>query len=621
MKTSPLARVVLFAWTLSLCSAAAAQECVGCTPLSDLGAGLYQGQYMGGLYPGGLNTPPSAHRMAAIAAGAQIVPLDAAGSAAPDGIVGMVSITMSNANQEFSAFERHADQDWIRGAQVAVINGAQGGQALDGIANPNAPYWSNLDMRLTAAGLSSQQVQVVWLKMAQGSVPDTSFPNHADSLKVDATTVLQNLKTRFPNLQIAYLSSRIYGGYAQNPQRGEPLSYETGFATKWLIEDQINGVASLNHAAGAGPVVAPLLLWGPYLWANGNVPRSDGLLWLPSDMEGDGVHPSEDGEQKVAGLLQDFFRWDSLSGRWYGRPEGSRLHTREAIADAMIDTAQPSQNFGSGTELRIGESNRRSFMKFDLSGISGTITRAKLSFRVPSNLTNSPGTTVRGVSSTSWEEGTITAANAPAIDGALHGSLPTLSRGTATSVDVTPDVLAANGGLVSFALAVDNASSPGKVYMSRETGVAPRLVLTVIAACDDPAISFCPATENSTGQSSVLALLGSASLTSNDMSLESTLLPASQFALFFYGFNTTQAAFGDGTRCISGGIQRLNPPTASSVTGNLSRALDFSTAPFGSGPTAVIAGDTVNFQCWYRDPAGGPGGFNLSGGVQVRICP
>ena len=31
---------------------------VGRTPINDLGTGLYLGQYQGGLYPNGLNTPP-----------------------------------------------------------------------------------------------------------------------------------------------------------------------------------------------------------------------------------------------------------------------------------------------------------------------------------------------------------------------------------------------------------------------------------------------------------------------------------------------------------------------------------------------------------------------------------
>jgi hypothetical protein len=49
---------------------------------------------------------------------------------------------------------------------------------------------------------------------------------------------------------------------------------------RWLIQDQIEGDAALNYDASRGPVKAPLLMWGHYLWADGTTPRqSDGLVW------------------------------------------------------------------------------------------------------------------------------------------------------------------------------------------------------------------------------------------------------------------------------------------------------------------------------------------------------
>ena len=599
----------------------AAQACSGCTPLTDLGPGLYLGQYEGGLYAGGANTPPPAHRADALSAAAEVLPRDAAGAVDPDGWIGFLSITMSNANQEFSAYERRVDQDALRNARVAVVNGAEGGQALDVIANPAAPYWTHLDQRLLAAGLSAPQVQVVWLKIANASVPDTSFPNHATSSMASATTVLQHLKASFPNLKLAFLSSRTYGGYTNNSQRGEPLSYETGFATKWLIESQIAGAPDLNHDASQGPVVAPLLLWGPYLWTNGTLPRGDGLVWLPGDVEGDGIHPTESGEQKVADMLSAFFATEASSFAWFGAPLGARLESVEAVADATTNASQPTTNFGGDALLAAGGS-RLSYLKFDLSGVSGNILRAKLSLRLPAENANGGGATVLGLSDTSWDELTITAANAPPIDGAQLGLLPTLSRGTATSVDVSGVAQAASGGLLSLAISTNHgAGSPVMRYLSRESGVAPRLVLSVLPPCAEPAIPYCRALPNSSGLPAELSVIGSASLAASDMALAATSLPSTQFGLFFYGFGAAQFPFGEGRRCVAAPTQRLSPPGLSNPGGELVRALDFGSAPLGAGPMAVAPGDLLHFQCWYRDPTGGPSGFNLSRAVQVLACP
>ena len=40
-----------------------------------------------------------------------------------------------------------------------------------------------------------------------------------------------------------------------------------------------------------------------------------------------------------------------------------------------------------------------------------------------------------------------------------------------------------------------------------------------------------------------------------------------------------------------------------------------------AGGGAITAGSTWNFQFWYRDPQGGPNGFNLSDGMRVTFCP
>src|SRR5207244_5403520 len=144
--------------------------------------------------------------------------------------------------------------------------------------------------RIKAAGVSPQQVQVVWIKQAliqQGQHGE--FPKHSDRLAQELAKILQMAKERYPNLRVAYLSSRIYAGYAKSQLNPEPYAYEGAFSTRWLIQDQIKGDKDLNFDAAKGEVKCPLLLWGPYLWGDGVTARkSDGLVWNESDFGKDG---------------------------------------------------------------------------------------------------------------------------------------------------------------------------------------------------------------------------------------------------------------------------------------------------------------------------------------------
>ena len=45
-------------------------------------------------------------------------------------------------------------------------------------------------------------------------------------------------KQKWPNVRIAYVSSRIYAGYANTGLNPEPYAYEGAFAMRWVIEDR-----------------------------------------------------------------------------------------------------------------------------------------------------------------------------------------------------------------------------------------------------------------------------------------------------------------------------------------------------------------------------------------------
>lgn len=305
-----------------------ARETTGLVPITEMGDGLYKGQ-TGGLYGYGRNVPPEPHLKAAQTQAALIVPRDAAGNPSEGGKIVLISQGMSNTTQEFSAFKTLAEADPNKAAQVVIVDCAQGGMAAhqwaypEVVVNQNRPSpWDVMDRRIKAAGVTAGQIQVVWLKQAQmGPAQLGEFPAHARSLQDDVAIILRQLRTRFPNLRLAYLSSRIYAGYAATPLNPEPYAYESAFSVRWLIESQSAGDPNLNYDPAQGEVKAPLLLWGPYLWADGIKPRqSDGLVWNREDLEADGTHPSVSGRRKVANLLLTFFKTDAGTKPWFVKP-------------------------------------------------------------------------------------------------------------------------------------------------------------------------------------------------------------------------------------------------------------------------------------------------------------
>jgi hypothetical protein len=281
------------------------------TPLTDLGAAeRYEGQD-GGLYGGGRNTPPDALRTAAERELAAIQPRDAFGQPAADGIIGFVALSMSNATQEFSHFKRMADASALKHARVTIVDCAQGGQAMAEWASADARTWQVTRERLSAAGVAPAQVQVAWVKLANKS-PSGSLEEHGRKLERDTLALLHHARALFPNLRVVYFGSRTYGGYATGGLNPEPYAFESAFAARWLIERQMRGDPELALTR------TPLLLWGPYLWADGTRGRKfDGLVWERGDFVADGVHPSPTGRQKVAELLMNFLTADPLAKSWF----------------------------------------------------------------------------------------------------------------------------------------------------------------------------------------------------------------------------------------------------------------------------------------------------------------
>jgi hypothetical protein len=291
------------------------QPSTGLKPLSEMTADdRYKGED-GGLYGGGKNEPPEIHQRAARDALKRITPLDAQGRPAKDGKIVFISLGMSNTAGVFRMFKEIADRDPKKSPDVLLLNCAVGGAGVSSWTKPRSGVWNTVAERLREANVTPEQVQVAWIKHAEaGPWPDESPLQYAKKVKQDLAASLAITCSTFPNLRVAYLSSRTYGGYniagirRVNP---EPFAYETAFSVRWVIQDQIKNETK-------GKVEGPILLWGPYLWADGITPRkSDKLVWERKDFGQDGVHPSKLGGQKVANLLLEFFKSDVTAKTWF----------------------------------------------------------------------------------------------------------------------------------------------------------------------------------------------------------------------------------------------------------------------------------------------------------------
>ena len=309
----------------------------GFTPLTDMGGQTYLG-FPGGLYQNGTNAPPADHASAGAARAAMVVPLDASGNAAASGKIVLLSIGMSNTTQEFCSsggltpcaswsFVGQAAADAsVNHATLVLVNGARSGQTAATWDFPSDSNYDRVrDTDLANAGATERQVQVAWVKVANPG-PAVSLPSasaDAYTLETQMGNIVRALKTRYVNLQLVYFSSRIYAGYATSTLNPEPYAYESGLAVKWLVQAQIdqmrNGGTIVDARAGNLNIAigAPWIAWGPYLWANGAMPRSDGLTWLAADLQSDGTHPSQSGQAKVGAQLLSFFKTAPTARGWF----------------------------------------------------------------------------------------------------------------------------------------------------------------------------------------------------------------------------------------------------------------------------------------------------------------
>jgi fibronectin type 3 domain-containing protein len=140
--------------------------------------------------------------------------------------------------------------------------------------------------------------------------------------------------------------------------------------------------------------------------------------------------------------------------------------------DAYVNHNSPTTNYGSDNYLAVRSDAtskaRNSFLKFTVSGVSGTVTAAKLKL-YSQNVTQSVTAKVSG---TSWTEGAITWNNQPTPGSTLDTKAPSASSW------VEFDVVSHVTGNGTYAFCLQGSIDSGQSFTSKEGTNKPVLVVT-----------------------------------------------------------------------------------------------------------------------------------------------
>jgi hypothetical protein len=330
--------------------------------------------------------------------------------------------------------------------------------------------------------------------------------------------------------------------------------------------------------------------------------------------------------------------------------------TFPADADAAVYENSPETNYGTDTNLRTDGGRNpavESYLKFAVSGISGTIRSAKVRLRATADGTsNGPAIYSTG---TSWSETALTWNNRPApTRGALRDK-GSIRANTVVSYDVTR-AIAANTSVYGFRLAT--TSSDAVSFYSREaptTSSRPVLVVTVRSARGDtspPTVSL-SSPANGASVSGSVAVSATASdnvgVTRVDFFVDGSLEGSDTSLPWGFGLDTTALtsgahtigvraydAAGNASSLTTISVTVLQPSAActlyASPTGSSSASgsspssaltLDAANAKAQPGYTICLVAGTYSLSSpWYINRSGAPGNYvvyrNYDGVVTLR---
>ena len=404
-----------------------------------------------------------------------VLPAEGANDLEPDDIStltefgGRIGVLWSSQRANSVDFTEHAPGDPVTAWSPRVTTTMPGpGQADDHLnikslqSDDRGRLFAVIKTSLDSAGSSAPQIVVLsrgttggWSRATFGTVGDC---HTRPVLMLDSTNDLVHVYATAPDSGCAY--SGAAGTIFTKTSSMSSLSFPPGRGTPVMRD---SSSANLNDVTAAKQTVNATS--GLVLLASDDVKQR---YWF-SDQSLGGSPPSPSPTASAS---------PSPTASASPSPTGGvRTVTLTPTADGWVDSANASRSYGSASTLVVdGKPASAAYLKFDATGLGGSVQQAVLRLRVSSS--GSTGAqSVRTVASTSWTEPTLTWSSRPAV-GTAVGALSRTKTNTTYDVPLTASAVQARlGGPMSLAL--DSSSTDGVDLASRETSTPPQLVLTL----------------------------------------------------------------------------------------------------------------------------------------------
>jgi len=139
------------------------------------------------------------------------------------------------------------------------------------------------------------------------------------------------------------------------------------------------------------------------------------------------------------------------------------------------------------------------------------------------------------------------------------------------------------------------------------------VTLNDVGMCGGVGANYCNAIVNSTGLAARIMAWGDTAVSKNKIALTADRIPANVFGYFIASKAQASIPSGQGVICVGGPFGRFRSQVQQSgPAGKMGIPVDLMEIPILG---AAVAGDTINFQCWFRE---GPT-WNFSDAIAINF--